>query len=84
MPLAYAVVLVTNELLDHDRQDTIRVAQREADRQFEKLAQESRKTLVTRDPEPRVMTVPELEQLLPGVEPVKNRLTGLYFTADIS
>lgn len=84
MPQAYAVVLVANELLDHDREDTIRVAQREADTQFEKLAQETRKTLVTRNPEPRVMTVPELEQLLPGIDPAVSRVTGLYFTADIS
>ncbi|QKY80353.1 hypothetical protein SEA_MERCEDES_53 [Microbacterium phage Mercedes] len=84
MAEAYAVILVTNELLDHDREDTIRVAQREADKKFEALATEVRKTLVTRNPEPRVMTVPELQKLLPGIDPVADRLTGLYFTADIS
>lgn len=82
MPQAYAVILVDNGLLDHDRQDTIRVAQIEADKKFEKLAQDTRKTLVTRDPEPRIMTVPELQQLLPFDAPPN--VTGLYFTADIS
>jgi len=84
MPLAYAVVLVNNTLLGHDRQDAIRVAQLEADKKFEALAVDSRKTLVTRDPEPRVMTVPELKQLLPGIDPIEAQVTGLYFTADIS
>lgn len=84
MPQAYAVVLVANQLLDHDRLDTIRAAQLEADRQFESLAQDTRKTLVTRDPEPRVMTVPELQKLLPGIDPEVAQVTGLYFTADIS
>lgn len=84
MPQAYAVVLVANELLDHDREDTVRMAQREADKKFEKLAEEVRKTLVTRNPDPRVMTVPELEQLLPGIDSINLRVTGLYFTADIS
>lgn len=82
MPQAYAVVLATVQLFDHDRQDTIRAAQKEADEQFEKIAVDSRKTLVTRDPEPRVMTVPELQQQFPGM--VLDGLVGLYFTADIS
>lgn len=82
MPQAYSVILVDVGLFDHDRQDTIRAAQVEADKKFEALAQDTRKTLVTRDPEPRVMTVPELQRLLPGVD--TEGLVGLYFTADIS
>ncbi|QZE10346.1 hypothetical protein SEA_LUNA18_59 [Microbacterium phage Luna18] len=84
MALAYSVVLVEAGLFDHDREDSIRHAQREADKKFEALAQESRKTLVTRDPEPRVMTVPELEKLLPGIGPQALLVVGLYFTAEIS
>lgn len=82
MPLAYAVVLVTTGLFDHDREDTIRAAQREADKKFEQLATDVRKTLVTRNPEPRVMSVPELQQQFPYAE--LDGLVGLYFEADIS
>lgn len=82
MAEAYAVILVTTGLFDHDRQDTIRMAQREADKKFEQLATDVRKTLVTRDPEPRIMTVPELQQQFPFVD--LEGLVGLYFTADIS
>lgn len=82
MPQAYNIVLVTTQLFDHDRQDTIRAAQREADKKFEELAISVRKTLVTRDPEPRVMSVPELQQQFPHAD--LDGLIGLYFTADIS
>lgn len=82
MTLAYAVVLVDSGLYDHDTRGAVQMALAEADKKFEGLAQESYKTLVTRNPEARVMTVPELEQWLPGAD--VRFLVGLYFEADIS
>lgn len=82
MALAYAVVLVTGDLFDKYRRDTVEAAQAEADRKFEAIAQEVRKPTVTRNPEPHVMTDPELRKALPGVN--LHGLVGLYFTADIS
>lgn len=84
MALAYAVVLVSTELYDHDRYNTVGRAQAAADKQFEKLAQERMKTLVTRNPEPRVMTVPELRNAFPDPDFNLVGLMGLYFTADIA
>lgn len=82
MAEAYAVILVAGDLYDHDRQDTVRMAQRAADEKFEALATDVRKTLVTRNPEPRVMTVPELQRQFPEMD--LENLVGLYFSADIS
>lgn len=82
MAEAYAVILVDVRLYDHDKTDTVRYAQKAADEKFEALATDVRKTLVTRNPEPRVMTFPEMEQQFPDVDP--REYVGLYFTADIS
>lgn len=81
MAQAYAVVFVAVEMWDGDRFEATRVAQKAADERFEKLAQEARKTLVTRDPEPRVMTYREIEHHFPTADP--RSIVGLYFTADI-
>lgn len=82
MSLAYAVVLVADELLQHHARETVQEAQRAADRQFEQLAVGSRRTRVMRNPEPRVMTHEELRQAYPYMP--LDGLTGLYFTADIT
>ncbi|QWS69725.1 hypothetical protein SEA_WILLIAMSTRONG_59 [Microbacterium phage WilliamStrong] len=82
MALAYAVVFADSRLYDQHTRETVEAAQREADKQFERVAQESRKTLVTRNPEPRVMTWPEMRKLAPQAN--LEGLVGLYFTADIS
>lgn len=82
MALAYAVVMVASDLFDHHRRDTVQEAQKQADLKFEVVAQEARLTKVTRNPEPRVMTHPELRQGFPHVN--LDGLVGLYFTADIS
>jgi hypothetical protein len=82
MALAYALVLVEAGLYDHDRRTALQYAQKEADIKFHALATEHRRTLVTRNPEPRVMTVPEMEQQFPTVDP--KAFVGLYFEADIS
>lgn len=80
--LAYAVVLVDSRLFDRERHNTVGHAQAEADRKFERLAQENMKGTVTRNPEPHVMTVPELRKQFPHVN--LDNLVGLYFTADIA
>lgn len=82
MPLAYAVVLVDSQLYDRERYNTVRQAQQAADQKFERLAQENMKAMVTRNPEPHVMTVPELRQQFPHIN--LDGLVGLYFTADIA
>lgn len=82
MALAYAVILANTELFDRQRRDTVQQAQAAADRRFEELAQQARKTLVTRNPEPRVMTWDEMRNAFPGAN--LDGLVGLYFTADIT
>lgn len=82
MALAYAVVPVTAQLFDRNRRDAVAMAQAEADKRFEAIAQENRQTLVTRNPEPRVMSHEELRKLLPTAN--LHNIVGLYFTADIS
>lgn len=82
MALAYAVVLVSEEIYKGDQRSAVQAAQHAADQRFEKLAQDNRMTLVTRNPEPRVMTHPEMRNAYPEVR--VERLVGLYFTADIS
>jgi hypothetical protein len=82
MALAYAVVLVSTELYDQQRMDAVQTAQGAADKKFESLAQQARKTLVTRNPEPRVMSYEEMQNAFPGAN--LDNLIGLYFTADIS
>lgn len=82
MALAYAVVLVAEDLYRSDQRSAVEAAQRQADKRFEALAQENRLTLVTRNPEPRVMTHPEMRNAFPEA-PVE-LLVGLYFTADIA
>ena len=82
MALAYAVVLVNKQLFDQNRHDSIRTAQQEADGRLEQMAQEARLTLVTRNPEPRIMSYEGLRKMLP--EGDISNLVGLYFTADIT
>lgn len=82
MALAYAVVLASTELFDHHRRETVQEAQRAADQKFEAIAQQNRLAMVTRNPEPRVMTYPEMRNAFPGVN--LDGLVGLYFTADIA
>ncbi|QZD98647.1 hypothetical protein SEA_JEMERALD_59 [Microbacterium phage Jemerald] len=82
MALAYAVVPVDKRLYDLQRREAVQAAQHEADRRFEDIAKQARKTLVTRNPEPRVMSHEELRKLLPTGD--ISSLVGLYFTADIS
>lgn len=82
MALAYAVILVDTRLFDRDNRDTVREAQVAADKRFEQVAQEARLTLVTRNPEPKVMTYLELRKAFPQAN--LDGLTGLYFTADIT
>ncbi|QFP95387.1 hypothetical protein SEA_YUUY_59 [Microbacterium phage YuuY] len=82
MPQAYQVVFVDVGLYDHDRIGAVQMAQQAADTKFETLAQEARLTRVTRSPEPRVMTVPEIVNAFPDVDP--HAVVGLYFTADIT
>lgn len=84
MALAYAVVLVAEDLYRGDQRSAVQAAQAQADKRFEALAQEARKTLVTRNPEPRVMTHPEMRNAFPAMGEQLNQLVGLYFTADIS
>lgn len=82
MALAYAVVLASSEMFDKYKRDTVAEAQRAADQKFEALAQANMKGLVTRNPEPRVMTHPEMRNAFPGIN--LDGLVGLYFTADIT
>ena len=82
MALAYAVIMVSDELLRVQRTDTLYRAQQAADEKFGKMAEEARLTRVTRNPEPRVMTPEELHNAFIGVN--LEGLTGLYFTADIT
>lgn len=82
MAAAYAVVLVTAEMYDRYRRDAVAKAQEEADKKFEALAQERRLPLVTRNPEPRVMTHEEMTNFFPGA--YLHGLVGLFFTADIT
>lgn len=82
MALAYAVILVTGDLFDRHRRDTVQMAQDAADKKFEKLAQENMKGLVTRNPEPHIMSVGELRQHFPHAN--LHNLVGLRFTADIT
>ncbi|UVG34622.1 hypothetical protein SEA_CHEETO1_57 [Microbacterium phage Cheeto1] len=82
MAQAYAVVMVEVGLFDHDRYRAVQMAQKEADKKFEALAVEARKTRVTRYPEPRIMTYKEVENAFPTVDPYS--VVGLYFTADIT
>ncbi|QKN87756.1 hypothetical protein IXEL_56 [Microbacterium phage Ixel] len=82
MALAYAVIFASTEMYDHHRHETLQMAQKAADEKFEAIAQGARKTLVTRNPEPRVMTWPEMRNAFPDIN--LDGLVGLYFTADIS
>lgn len=82
MAMAYAVVFAASELFDRHRRETVQEAQREADKRFEAIAQQNRLTLVTRNPEPRVMTHPEMRNAFPNIN--LDGLVGLYFTADIT
>lgn len=82
MALAYSVILVDSRLFDTQRRDTVQEAQRAADRRFEAIAVEARKTMVTRNPEPRVMTYLEARNLFPEIN--LDDYVALYFTADIS
>ena len=82
MTLAYAVILADSTLFDRQRRDTVQEAQAAADKRFEALAQENRLTMVTRNPEPRVMTYPEMRNAFQGIN--LDGLVGLYFTADIT
>ncbi|QXO13650.1 hypothetical protein SEA_MANDALORIAN_58 [Microbacterium phage Mandalorian] len=82
MPQAYQVVFVEVGLYNHDPRGAVQMAQQSADQKFEALAQEARLTRVTRDPEPRVMTYPEVANAFPEIDP--NTVVGLYFTADIT
>lgn len=82
MAMAYAVILVADELLDRQRRDIVQQAQQAADEKFEKLARENMLTQVTRNPEPRVMTYLEVRKAFPQLN--LDGLTGLYFTADIT
>lgn len=82
MALAYAVILVDSRLYDQNKRDAVAMAQQSADEKFEMIAQEARKALVTRNPEPRVMTHPEMRQNFPHAN--LDQIVGLYFTADIS
>lgn len=82
MSLAYAVVLVDEELFKAQKRDVVAEAQRAADRRFEDIAVEARLTKVLRNPEPRVMTYEELRKMYPYAQ--LEHLTGLYFTADIT
>jgi len=80
--LAYAVILADSTLFEKDRRDTVEVAQRAADERFQSIAEEARLTLVTRNPEPRVMTYLEMRNAFPQLN--LDGLVGLYFTADIT
>jgi hypothetical protein len=82
MAMAYAVVLVNDELFKHQKRDTVAEAQVAADDRFARIAVENRLTKVMRNPEPRVMTHEELRQGMPYAN--LDGLTGLYFTADIT
>lgn len=82
MPQAYQVVFVEAGLYNHDPIGAVQMAQQTVDAKFEELAQEARLTRVTRDPEPRVMTYPEIAEAFPGIDP--NGIVGLYFSADIT
>lgn len=82
--LAYALVTVYAPLFDKDRRTAVQYAQLEADVKFEDLAREARLTTVTRNPEPRVLTVPEIRQQFPGQLDFTDNVVGLYFTADIT
>ncbi|AXQ52921.1 hypothetical protein SEA_NEFERTHENA_58 [Microbacterium phage Neferthena] len=82
MALAYAVIFANTELWDNQRYDTLQRAQAAADEKFEAIAQDARKTLVTRNPEPRIMTYLEMRNAFPDLN--LDGLVGLYFTADIT
>ena len=82
MSLAYAVVFVDARFYDEQTRVAEGFAQEEADRKFEQIAQENRRTLITRNPEPRVMTYDEVKQSFPQVNAYA--VVGLYFTADIT
>jgi hypothetical protein len=82
MAMAYAVVLVEDNLFRHQKRDTVAAAQQSADERFRKLAEEARLTQVMRNPEPRIMSPEELRRELPYAR--LEGLTGLYFTADIT
>jgi hypothetical protein len=82
MAEAYAVVLAATELWDKERSDTLARAQAAADQKFEAIAVGARKTLVTRNPEPRVMSWLELRSMFPYIN--LDGLVGLWFTADIT
>lgn len=82
MALAYAIVLVADELMKNQARDTIQGAQRAADQKFEKIATDNRLTRVMRNPEPRTLSPDELRRAVPFAN--LDGLTGLYFTADIT
>jgi hypothetical protein len=82
MALAYAVIFADKDLWEREQRMTVQEAQRAADLRFEAIAQEARLTLVTRNPEPRVMTYLEMRNAFPGIN--LEGLVGLYFTADIT
>lgn len=82
MALAYAVVFADSRMFDRERRAVVEQAQQAADEKFEAIAQASMKGTVTRNPEPRVMTWPEMRNAFPHIN--LDGLVGLYFTADIS
>ena len=85
MALAYALVIVDPALWAQAREEAVRTGQKAADSQFEKLAVEARKTLVTRNPEPEVVPYREVEEMFPEWTPAQIRYAVvLRFTADIT
>lgn len=82
MAMAYAVILVNDDLWKREKRIVTQEAQAAADKRFEKLAQDNLKTRVLRNPEPHVMSYEELRKAMPYTN--LDGLTGLYFTADIT
>lgn len=81
MALAYVIILVSTQLYDHDKRSAEQEAGKQADKKFEELAQEARKTLVTRT-RAEVMPVRELLEYVPDLNPLL--VLGLKFQADIT
>lgn len=86
MALAYAIVLVASDLWDHSRSQCIELGQLEADGKFQKLAEEARKTLVTRQgSEPYTMTRDEIRHHYPTLDgDFLDHVVGLLYQADIT
>ena len=85
MAMAYALVIVEPTLWAQAPEEAKREGQVAADRQFEKLATDARKTLVTRNPDPEVVPYREVEEMFPEWTPAQVRFAVvLRFTADIT